>query len=53
MAVVFTSPVTHRRGSQPADDEAQRIRDNGGQAEVKMDPKTDSFRVHVPDGDAE
>jgi len=51
MAVVFTSPAGGPRGSWPADEKAAEIRSNGGQAEVKMDPKTDSFRVHVPDQD--
>lgn len=49
MAVVFTSPAGHPRGSRPADDKAEEIRAGGGQAQVKMDPSSDSFRVHVPD----
>jgi hypothetical protein len=49
MGIAFTSPAGHPRGSQPADQAAQEIRDNGGQAEVKRDMATDSFRVHVPD----
>lgn len=52
MAVVFTSPAGHPRGAQPAEAKAEEIRSNGGQAEVKMDMASDSFRVHVPDGDA-
>jgi hypothetical protein len=51
MGIAFTSPVSHRYGSRPADEKAQEIRDAGGQAEVKMDMASDSFRVHVPDED--
>ena len=49
MGIAFTSPAGHPRGSKPADERAQEIRDNGGQAEVKMDMASDTFRVHVPD----
>lgn len=52
MAVVFTSPAGHPRGSQPAEKKAAEIRSSGGQAEVKMDLASDSFRVHVPDESA-
>lgn len=51
MAIAFTSSAGHPRGSWPADEKAKEIRDNGGQAEVMMDPATDTFRVHVPDED--
>lgn len=51
MAIAFTSPAGHPRGAQPAEQAAQEIRNTGGQAEVKMDPASDSFRVHVPDED--
>lgn len=51
MGIAFTSPAGHPRGAQPAEQAAQEIRDNGGQAEVKMDLSTDTFRVHVPDED--
>jgi len=51
MAVVFTSPAGHPRGVKPAEAKAQEIRSNGGQAEVRMDPASDTFRVHVPDED--
>jgi hypothetical protein len=49
MAVVFTSPAGHPRGSQPADEKAAEIRSGGGEAQVKMDMSSDTFRVHVPD----
>jgi hypothetical protein len=49
MGIAFTSPAGHPRGSQPAEQAAQEIRNNGGQAEVKMDMASDTFRVHVPD----
>lgn len=49
MAVVFESPAGHPRGSRPADEVAEQIRAAGGAAEVKVDPATDNFRVHVPD----
>jgi hypothetical protein len=48
MAVVFTAPAGGPRGSWPADEKAAEIRAAGGEAEVKMDMSTDSFRVHVP-----
>ncbi|MFH8805277.1 hypothetical protein ACH4F6_38010 [Streptomyces sp. NPDC017936] len=51
MAVVFSTPAGGRRGSRPADEKAAEIRAAGGQARVKMDPRTDTFRVHVPDED--
>lgn len=51
MGIAFTSPAGHPRGSQPAEQAAQEIRDNGGHAEVKMDMATDTFRVYVPDED--
>ncbi len=51
MGIAFTSPAGHPRGSQPAEEKAQEIRNNGGHAEVKMDLASDSFRVHVPDED--
>lgn len=49
MGIAFTSPASHPRGSQPAEQAAQEIRNNGGQAEVKMDMDSDTFRVYVPD----
>lgn len=51
MGIAFTSGAGDPRGSWPAEEVAAEIRDNGGQAEVKMDMATDSFRVHVPDED--
>jgi hypothetical protein len=51
MGIAFTSPAGDPRGSWPAEEAAQEIRNSGGQAEVKMDMATDSFRVHVPDED--
>jgi hypothetical protein len=49
MGIAFTSPAGHPRGSQPAEQKAAEIRAAGGQAEVKMDLASDTFRVHVPD----
>lgn len=53
MAVVYSISAGNPRGSWPADEKAQEIRDSGGSAEVKMNPADDSFRVHVPDGQAD
>lgn len=51
MTVVFQSPAGHPRGSWPAEEKAAEIRAAGGEAQVKMDPAGDTFRVHVPDED--
>ncbi|WP_407698739.1 hypothetical protein [Streptomyces acidicola] len=38
-------PASHPRGSWPAEEEAQRLRQSGTPAEVRMDLRTDRFLV--------
>lgn len=49
--VLAESPAGHPRGSWPAEEQAQRFRDQGIPATVVQDIDTDRFLVVAPAGD--
>jgi hypothetical protein len=49
VTIVASYPIGNPGSLANADARADEIRSAGGTAEVKADPATDSFRVHVPD----